>query len=381
MTLKTGASPRVGINNSSPTETLDVSGNIKASGTITAGNGLTVNAGGINATSGDITTTGAVKGGSITSTGSITAGNGLTVTSGNLDAKSGDITTTGAVKGGSITSTGSITAGNGLTVTSGNLDAKSGDITTTGAVKGGSITSTGAVSGTTITSSGSITATGEVKGGSITGTTITAGNGSTGGLKIWSSGFSDTTNNSLLAQYAISINQSNDGTIMGHCLPVEQKYAPDNPMAFIIQKYWDGYPNNNRYFSSDQVISLNPFGGRVAINQITASCELDVSGSIIASGTITAGSDYRIKDDITPLNLDEYTVDNLNPVKFKFKESGKENIGLIAHELQQEIPCLVEGEKDGENIQTVNYMGLVGILIKEIQELKRRVSELELLQS
>ena len=168
---------------------------------------------------------------------------------------------------------------------------------------------------------------------------------------------------------------------MGHCLPVEQKYAPDNPMAFIIQKYWDGYPNNNRYFSSDQVISLNPFGGRVAINQITASCELDVSGSIIASGTITAGSDYRIKDDITPLNLDEYTVDNLNPVKFKFKESGKENIGLIAHELQQEIPCLVEGEKDGENIQTVNYMGLVGILIKEIQELKRRVSELELLQS
>jgi hypothetical protein len=37
----------------------------------------------------------------------------------------------------------------------------------------------------------------------------------------------------------------------------------------------------------------------------------------------------------------------------------------------------VEGEKDGEQTQTVNYSGLIGVLIKEIQELKKRVKELE----
>ena len=120
-------------------------------------------------------------------------------------------------------------------------------------------------------------------------------------------------------------------------------------------------------------VSINtPAGTSVGSNA------LYVTGNITASGTITAGSDYRIKEDIKPLQLEEYNVDNLNPVYFKFKESGKESIGVIAHELQEYFPFLVEGEKDGENItQTVNYNGLIGVLIKEIQELKKRVNILE----
>jgi len=104
---------------------------------------------------------------------------------------------------------------------------------------------------------------------------------------------------------------------------------------------------------------------------------ITATGDITATGTITSGSDYRIKELITPLNLDEYNVNNLNPVYFKFKKDKKESIGLIAHELQEHYPFLVEGEKDGENTQTVNYNGLIGVLIKEIQELKIRTLELE----
>jgi hypothetical protein len=40
-------------------------------------------------------------------------------------------------------------------------------------------------------------------------------------------------------------------------------------------------------------------------------------------------------------------------------------------------PFLVTGEKDGENLQSVNYTGLIAILIKEIQDLKERVKKLE----
>jgi hypothetical protein len=113
------------------------------------------------------------------------------------------------------------------------------------------------------------------------------------------------------------------------------------------------------------------------INNTDPQYALDVTGNIVASGTITSGSDYRIKENIKSLILEEYSVDNLNPVTFKFKEDGKYSIGLIAHELQEYYPFLVEGEKDGKKTQTVNYNGLVGVLIKEIQELKKRVKTLE----
>jgi hypothetical protein len=45
-------------------------------------------------------------------------------------------------------------------------------------------------------------------------------------------------------------------------------------------------------------------------------------------------------------------------------------MGLIAHELQEVYPFLVNGEKDGANHQSINYTSLIALLIKEIQELK-----------
>ncbi len=49
----------------------------------------------------------------------------------------------------------------------------------------------------------------------------------------------------------------------------------------------------------------------------------------------------------------------------------------IAMTLQQYYPDLVLGEKDGHNLQSVNYTGLIAILINEINQLKRVVAEEE----
>jgi hypothetical protein len=54
-----------------------------------------------------------------------------------------------------------------------------------------------------------------------------------------------------------------------------------------------------------------------------------------------------------------------------------QDFGLIAHEIQKEFPSLVSGEKNGETNQSVNYTGLIAILIKEIQELKVEVQLLK----
>jgi hypothetical protein len=64
-------------------------------------------------------------------------------------------------------------------------------------------------------------------------------------------------------------------------------------------------------------------------------------------------------------------------VTYTNKLTKKENIGVIAHELQEIYPILVDGEKDGDEYQSVNYIGLIGILIKEIKELKTRTKQLE----
>ena len=89
-----------------------------------------------------------------------------------------------------------------------------------------------------------------------------------------------------------------------------------------------------------------------------------------------SASDYRIKENVEEIN-GKFTVDDLRPVHYFNKDSQKEDIGFIAHEVQELFPFLVTGTKDGEQTQTLNYTGLIGILVKEIQELKKRVKSLE----
>ena len=72
-----------------------------------------------------------------------------------------------------------------------------------------------------------------------------------------------------------------------------------------------------------------------------------------------------------------FIVDNLNPVKYTNTKTQRQDVGFIAHELQEVYPFLVNGTKDGEQLQSVNYIGLIGILTKEIQEIKERVKILE----
>ena len=55
----------------------------------------------------------------------------------------------------------------------------------------------------------------------------------------------------------------------------------------------------------------------------------------------------------------------------------KEDMGFIAHEVQELYPCLVQGEKDGEHNQSLNYTGIISLLVNEVQALKRELKELK----
>jgi hypothetical protein len=115
---------------------------------------------------------------------------------------------------------------------------------------------------------------------------------------------------------------------------------------------------------------------RVGINTTTPLTTLDVNGTVTAT-TFNATSDYRIKENIRYVDLNEYNIDRLKPVVYNYRNDKTTSIGLIAHEVQPYFPFLVLNEKDGDATQSVNYIGLIGVLIKEVQSLKARVSSLE----
>jgi hypothetical protein len=134
-----------------------------------------------------------------------------------------------------------------------------------------------------------------------------------------------------------------------------------------------------------QVNGLLIVNGGITVLSTTASTSTTTGAITVVGGagiggqvnaaSFNATSDYRIKENITSLD-GTFTVNNLRPVHFYNKILNKSDIGVVAHELQEQYPFLVNGEKDGIENQTVNYSGLIGILINEIQNMKKEIAQL-----
>ena len=61
-------------------------------------------------------------------------------------------------------------------------------------------------------------------------------------------------------------------------------------------------------------------------------------------------------------------LNRLNPVSFDWKETGINSEGFIAHEVQEVFADVVTGQKDGKQMQTVDYGRITPLLVKAIQE-------------
>ena len=119
------------------------------------------------------------------------------------------------------------------------------------------------------------------------------------------------------------------------------------------------------------------YDGNVGIGTTSpGSYKLNVIGNVNAT-SYNAASDYRIKENVVPISDTSYNIDNIRPVTYTNTKMERQDFGVIAHELQEQIPFLVTGKKDDEHHQSVNYNGLIGLLLNEVQQLKKRVQELE----
>lgn len=120
-------------------------------------------------------------------------------------------------------------------------------------------------------------------------------------------------------------------------------------------------------------------------------------GSIYCPGDIVAyWSDIRLKEniEILPSGTGVEIINKLKPSKFNWKESakeyndtikaGKEEIGLIAQEVQEVIPDAVIQNKSGvpahgrgEAYYTINYNKITPYLVQAIKDLTEKVNQLE----
>jgi hypothetical protein len=102
----------------------------------------------------------------------------------------------------------------------------------------------------------------------------------------------------------------------------------------------------------------------------------------IGAGAFNTRSDYRLKEDLkefSGLSL----VTNMKVYDFKWKEKDERNYGFMAHELQEVVPYVVTGTKDGmfedePQMQGLDYSKLVPVLVKAIQEQQAQIEELKL---
>jgi len=94
-----------------------------------------------------------------------------------------------------------------------------------------------------------------------------------------------------------------------------------------------------------------------------------------STGELTATSfnslsDVSYKEDISPITNVFDILENVNPVKFNWKNNGKKSYGVIAQELEEIIPELVATRK---GVKTVQYTPLIALLIEAIKELKKQI--------
>ena len=109
--------------------------------------------------------------------------------------------------------------------------------------------------------------------------------------------------------------------------------------------------------------------------------ETTTSG-VTVTGDVNSTSDINIKKNIQVIDNAIDKVKAISGVTFQWKENEELSGGVIAQDVMVLLPELVK--EDDNNIKTVNYNGLVGLLIEvvkdqqnQLDELKTRISELE----
>ncbi len=171
------------------------------------------------------------------------------------------------------------------------------------------------------------------------------------------------TNADIATSAGISISKLSANTISGITLG-------SNLAALTFGTYLTGTSYNG---SIARTIGINATSANTASTIVARDSSGDFTAGTITATDFNSTSDLNLKENIKTVDNALETVSTLRGVSFDWKETGKGSYGVIAQELEEILPDLV---KNGE-VKSVNYNGLIGVLIEAVKELKKEVEELK----
>jgi hypothetical protein len=98
------------------------------------------------------------------------------------------------------------------------------------------------------------------------------------------------------------------------------------------------------------------------------------STGTLSAVIFTSLSDENQKTNIKPIQNALNIVENIKGVTFDWKESNLPSAGLLAQDVEKYLPQLIENVDDKK---TLNYNGVIGILVEAIKELNEKIKQLE----
>lgn len=124
------------------------------------------------------------------------------------------------------------------------------------------------------------------------------------------------------------------------------------------------------------------FRGMMRVNDDTfaqPAFALDVLGDIRASGNVIAQSDGRYKDNTSTIDNGLNKIKQLRGVSYIKKDTTQVDLGLVAQEIEQVLPEIVTTHKGMKyaDEKSVNYNGVIPVLIEAIKEQQQQIEELQ----
>ena len=101
-----------------------------------------------------------------------------------------------------------------------------------------------------------------------------------------------------------------------------------------------------------------------------------MSAGLTVAGDVVVNSDMRLKANIISLGSTLYKLLQIDGKTYTMKRDAtkKQKIGVLAQDIEKVFPELVV---ESNGIKSVNYQGLVPVLINSIKEQDAKISRLE----
>jgi len=218
--------------------------------------------------------------------------------------------------------------------------------------------------------------------GNYSGQNNTTGGGNT--FLGYQAGIANTqgSNNTFVGQNAASsFNTGNGNTFVGNAAGNRATTGTNNTMLGSGANF--SFGANNLSFAtaigalaqvdtSDTIVI-----GKVAVGQFPADT-VRIPGNLVVIGTFSNPSDIRLKTGIANLRYGLSEVMRLRPVMWKWKTdpADRTRLGLVAQEVQTVLPELIEQGTDKDRLLGMNYLGLLPVVIRAIQQQQESISSI-----